>query len=290
MRSRRVLIFIAFAAMMSFPAVAQAMTSGAAWGSPAPAPQEAADATAPRLVAAAADRLLELTNASRAAEGLEPLAPRDDATGVAEGWSLEMARAGDIAHNDAYFSAESKRRLGARTLGENVALNTDVDDAHRRLMDSPGHRANLLSTRFKVIGLAAAQLPDGRLFVTENFVEPASTPAVTLQTQPIVHTSAAASPAVEKRKVAGRTPTPEVAADPAGVTDSRAVAPEPASVASEMAAPSTSTAAAADTAVSGDADAGRLPVAALIGLGALAIALVGVIRARYSVRSRATGR
>jgi len=47
-----------------------------------------------------------------------------------------------------------------------------VESAHARLMNSRGHRANLLNPRFSVAGFAVVQAPDGRYFITENFLQP----------------------------------------------------------------------------------------------------------------------
>lgn len=118
-------------------------------------------------------RMLELANAARRDAGAGPLALRDDVSAIARGWSERMAAAGSLAHNDDYFAESVRRRLGARALGENVAFNRDVDDAHRRLMASPGHRANLLDRRYSVVGIGAVLDRDGTWWFTQDFVEPA---------------------------------------------------------------------------------------------------------------------
>ncbi len=128
----------------------------------------------PGVVRQAADRLLELVNRDRAAAGLPALAWRDDVRVIAEEHSARMADAGTIWHNDEYFTAQTRQRLGARSLGENVALNPDVDDAHRRLMASEGHRANILSPRFDAVGIGVVRDSDGRYFVTQGFLESAA--------------------------------------------------------------------------------------------------------------------
>jgi len=127
-------------------------------------------------------RLLQLVNDERGAAGLAPLAVRREIDDVAWGHSEAMAQAGDIWHNDAYFTAETRRRLGARALGENVARNATVEDAHARLMASPGHRANILDARFNQVGVSVVRDGAGSLFITEDFAavpppEPAQAPA-----------------------------------------------------------------------------------------------------------------
>lgn len=140
---------------------------------PLPAPPPAEQPPTPADAQVAEVRLLELMNRERVAAGLNPLTPRDDVQAVAREHSARMAAAGDIWHNDEFFSRESHGRLGARSVGENVALNRSVDDAHARLMNSPGHRANIMSQRFSVVGVGVATDASGRFYITEAFVEPA---------------------------------------------------------------------------------------------------------------------
>ena len=111
-------------------------------------------------------------SASRAEAGLTAPARRDDLDRLALDHAHRMAARREIFHNDDLFTPATKQRVGANRIGENVAVNTSIDDAHRRLMASPRHRANLLDPGFTVIGLGVARDRNGRLFVTEVFIEP----------------------------------------------------------------------------------------------------------------------
>ncbi len=51
---------------------------------------------------------------------------------------------------------------------ENVALEMDVAGAHAILMNSPPHRANILSANYNAIGVAVMHSGD-RIYVTEDF-------------------------------------------------------------------------------------------------------------------------
>ncbi|HVM53321.1 MAG TPA: CAP domain-containing protein [Acidimicrobiales bacterium] len=119
----------------------------------------------------AASRLLAKVNEERVSAALPVLVPRDDVSAIAKDWSASMARAGALSHNDAYFARGTRERLQARALGENVARAPSVDEAHRALMASAGHRANILDGRFKVIGIGAVR-SGGSWWLTQNFVEP----------------------------------------------------------------------------------------------------------------------
>ena len=133
----------------------------------------AAGPLVPQAVPDSARRLLELANLERQRAGLRALTARDDVTALASAHSTRMALSGDIFHNGIYFSPTTRKRLRSAFRGENVAYNASIDNAHARLMRSPRHRANLLNRRFSVVGFAVVQAPDGRYFITEDFLQPA---------------------------------------------------------------------------------------------------------------------
>jgi uncharacterized protein YkwD len=137
---------------------------------------------------AAVARLLDLMNGERRRSGLPLFALRADVSAIAARHSEAMAARGTIWHNDGYFTEATRRKLDARLLGENVARNPEIDDAHRRLMNSPGHRGNILDGRFTVVGLAVYHDGQGNLYVTQNFVQPNARPAA--QTAPAPPTAA----------------------------------------------------------------------------------------------------
>lgn len=169
----------------------------------------------------AARRLLDLTNAERAKNGLGALAWRDDVAAIALGHSQRMAQAGDIFHSDSFFGAAVKNLLNAVARGENVAYNGSVESAHSRLMASSGHRANILDARFSVAGFGVVRHADGRYFITQNFIQPAGAPA-------------SAAP----RPVAPPAPT-RAKAKPAAAKPAPAPAPAPAPTTTEAPAPTT---------------------------------------------------
>lgn len=141
---------------------------------PQPEPQPAAQPSVPPgPQPAAVARLLVLLNQDRARNHLSAFTLREDVSVQSRHHSETMAAAGTIWHNDAFFTVANRALLDARILGENVARNVDIDDAHRRLMASPHHRANILDGRFRAIGLGVYRSSTGSLYVTENFVQPA---------------------------------------------------------------------------------------------------------------------
>jgi len=110
-----------------------------------------------RVNAPAENRMLELINRDRKANGLAPLVMDEQSRAVARAHSREM-------FNLRYFAHESPRTgtVGDRlekadvpflAAGENLAFQPDVETAHRRLMESPGHRKNLLTPGYKKVGI-----------------------------------------------------------------------------------------------------------------------------------------
>ena len=118
--------------------------------------------------------LLVMLNQERSSRGLPLFTRHADVDQVAAGWSDHLADEGQLSHNDAYFSAQSRRDHGGRALGENVAMDSEAQPAHEHLMASPHHRDNILDARFTVIGLGATYR-DGRWWITEDFLQPAAT-------------------------------------------------------------------------------------------------------------------
>jgi uncharacterized protein YkwD len=117
--------------------------------------------------------MLDLVNGERAAHGLPALAWRDDVAGIAAAWSATMAATGVFAHNDDYFSSATRALLGAATRGENVSTSDGIEVSHASLMNSPPHRANILSTEFTQIGIGAFQDASGRWWLTPGYTRPA---------------------------------------------------------------------------------------------------------------------
>jgi len=116
-------------------------------------------------------RLVALINEERSAKGLALLTARADVTNIASRWSAAMSSAGMLSHDDDYFSADTRSKLAAGLLGENVARAGDIDSAHRALMASEHHRANILDGRFTTIGVGATER-DGNWWITEDFLQP----------------------------------------------------------------------------------------------------------------------
>ncbi|MEJ7576273.1 MAG: CvpA family protein [Pyrinomonadaceae bacterium] len=117
--------------------------------------------------------MLELVNEERRAAGLAPLAPDPELTEVARRHSTDMWTRGYFAHvtPDGRDPFDRIREGGVRflTAGENLALAPTVRIAHTGLMNSPGHRANILHSQFGRVGIGIMDGGMRGLMVTQNF-------------------------------------------------------------------------------------------------------------------------
>ena len=118
-------------------------------------------------------RMLELVNKERMAVGLKPLAPDLELTEVARRHSVDMFARGYFAHDtpEGRDPFERMREANVRfaTAGENLALAPTVQVAHRGLMNSPGHRANILHPQFGRVGIGIMDGGIRGLMITQDF-------------------------------------------------------------------------------------------------------------------------
>jgi uncharacterized protein YkwD len=108
-------------------------------------------------------RMLVLLNAARAKAGQRALAPDAELRAIALGHSEDMARAHFVGHVSPTTGGPEDRIKKAGVWvtggGENISRASNAEAAHQDLMNSPGHRANMLSPMFTHVGIAI--VPDG---------------------------------------------------------------------------------------------------------------------------------
>ncbi len=117
--------------------------------------------------------MLKLVNKERTAAGLRALAPDPELTDVARRHSADMFARGYFAH-DTPESRDPFDRMRAAdvrflTAGENLALARTVQIAHTGLMNSPGHRVNILRPEFGRLGIGIMDGGMRGVMVTQNF-------------------------------------------------------------------------------------------------------------------------
>ncbi|MBA3391208.1 MAG: CAP domain-containing protein [Deltaproteobacteria bacterium] len=122
-------------------------------------------------------RLLALVNRDRGAAGLHALLWDAKVADVARAHSSEMRRTKVVAHISPTTGSAADRvrvaKLKTALVLENVARAYGLGEAHNGLMNSPGHRANLMSTAATHIGIGVIFGDDvsGRreIFITQVF-------------------------------------------------------------------------------------------------------------------------
>lgn len=157
---RRLVVGVAVAAVVAFAVVvANVVTPVEKAGTSDPAQDQA--------------RLYVLVNVARVDAGLAPL-DRDPALEEAAlRWSTTMANDKNLRHRP---NLRDGAPPNAGIMAENVAFNTDVENAHQRLMASAGHKANILNRRHSHVGMGVSHDDAGHLWITQIFMEATSVP------------------------------------------------------------------------------------------------------------------
>ena len=118
-------------------------------------------------------QMLDLVNRERQAAGLAPLAPDPELTEVARRHSTDMFARGYFAHDTPEGLTPFDRMHAANvrfiTAGENLALAPMISVAHTGLMNSPGHRANILRREFGRVGIGVMDGGMRGLMVSQEF-------------------------------------------------------------------------------------------------------------------------
>ncbi|MCA1816527.1 MAG: CvpA family protein [Acidobacteria bacterium] len=118
-------------------------------------------------------QMLVLVNQERTSRGLRPLAPDPELTEVARKHSADMFARGYFAHVNPEGQNPFDRMAAAgvkfRAAGENLALAPTLQIAHAGLMNSPGHRANILHPAFGRVGIGVMDGGRRGLMVSQEF-------------------------------------------------------------------------------------------------------------------------
>ena len=118
-------------------------------------------------------QLLALVNDEREAAGLPALAFDETLVPVGRAHAVEMFEQGYFAHESPTVGGPFDRLAAANitylVAGENLAFAPDLLTAHRSLMSSPGHRANILSPAFGRAGLAVIRSRYHGLMIVQMF-------------------------------------------------------------------------------------------------------------------------
>lgn len=101
--------------------------------------------------------MLTLLNKERTSRGLTPVVANTALRSVARAHCEDMFKKGYFSHYTpdglSPFDRMQNAGIEYKSAGENLAYAPDVEIAHKGLMNSPGHRANILSQNFGHIGI-----------------------------------------------------------------------------------------------------------------------------------------
>jgi len=118
-------------------------------------------------------KMLILVNEERQKAGLKPLKPDLELRVVARDHSKDMFARGYFSHitpeGKSPFDRMRKAKVRFLVAGENLALGQTLYICHTGLMNSPGHRANILNTAFSRVGIGILDGGIYGLMVTQNF-------------------------------------------------------------------------------------------------------------------------
>ncbi len=125
------------------------------------------------VISSAEKRIFEELNHERASHGLTSLQWDSRAAGAARAHAQLLAENGKLSHQ---FPGEATlpERLGGTGArftisAENVARTEFIEDVHPALMNSSGHRANILSASYNAVGIGVVE-KNGRGYVTQDFI------------------------------------------------------------------------------------------------------------------------
>lgn len=115
--------------------------------------------------------MLDLINRERVKAGMKTLGISVSIRKLARDYARDMFAGGFFSHynrnNESPFDRMNRYQISFSTAGENLALAPNVNLAHQGLMNSAGHRANILSPDFGKVGIGVI---DGGIY-GEMFVQ-----------------------------------------------------------------------------------------------------------------------
>ena len=131
--------------------------------------------TAP--LSALEDEVIRLVNVERAKNGLPALTKNWEVARVARIKAQDMIDNKYFAHNSPVYGSpfNMMENFGLRfsSAAENIAYGQKTAAAVMQTwMNSPGHRANILSKTVTQIGVGAAKAANGTLYWTQMFIKP----------------------------------------------------------------------------------------------------------------------
>jgi len=111
-------------------------------------------------------RVADLVNQTRAQYGRSYLRDNLQLDQKAQAWAEHLARVNTLKHSDLPEGISYQWR----SLAENVGYGGSIDQVHQAYMNSPGHRANILDSRWNYMGTGVAWRGN-RVFTVQVFMQ-----------------------------------------------------------------------------------------------------------------------
>lgn len=131
----------------------------------------------PTDIKAQENEVIRLVNVERSKRGLQTLTQNWELSRVARMKSQDMANKGYFSHQSPTYGSPFKmmESFGIRfsSAGENIAYGQRTpQEVMNAWMNSPGHRANILSPSYTQIGVGLAKNKNGVSYWTQMFIKP----------------------------------------------------------------------------------------------------------------------
>lgn len=117
-------------------------------------------------VSSQVQRMLDLVNRERRSRGRPQLCLNSKLNAAAQAHSNDMASKNYFSHTGAdgseFWMRIQRKGYSNAATAENIAINSSIDRAHTSLMNSQGHRTNILNSRYKHVGIGVSKYTSGR--------------------------------------------------------------------------------------------------------------------------------
>ncbi|MEM5770889.1 MAG: CAP domain-containing protein [Bacillota bacterium] len=156
------------------PATTKPGTGSQHTTTPAKPPASTGNATnAPAVVSAAEQQMVNLVNQERKNKGLPALTVDSRLVKVARLKSQDMIDKNYFGHQSPTYGSPfdmlKAQGITYQYAAENIAGAQTVQQAHTNLMNSAGHRANILNANYKKIGIGVVQGGPYGLMISQEF-------------------------------------------------------------------------------------------------------------------------
>jgi hypothetical protein len=128
--------------------------------------------TSPASATTASDEatFLTLMNQERTRAGLPAMVSDSKLAGTSRSWSSTMGSQDRLYHDPNLAAVAGSVEPAWRSVGENVGVGYSASSLHTAFMNSPGHRANVMSSKFNRVGIGVIYA-NGKTWVTARFIQ-----------------------------------------------------------------------------------------------------------------------